>query len=122
MILQRSAECANVLAQEQEGVIALIGGGEDSSYSAEIEQVAEQENNGCSDIAICANVAEQAQVAGIELIGSGEYGTYSAEIEQVAEQENNGCSDIAICANAAVQVQAVDIVGESWRGTHTLLK
>ena len=106
------------------------GGGVDSSYSAEVEQVAEQENKNC-DTSLCSNTATQTQTVGsvmtMDAVGVegevgasyvevGEPGTYSAEVEQVAEQENKNC-DTSACLNTATQTQTVvDILTEGDNG------
>ena len=97
------------IQSQQAAIVTTIGGGngyyEEVSSSAEIEQVAEQKNEGCefsnvvssADLQCLNDLGSQSQQAAIVTTIGGTSGNYedvsnSAEIEQVAEQENKDCA------------------------------
>ena len=88
-------------SKHKKPAIELIGAGEYNSYSAEIEQTAEQSNEDCNDGSACVNTAAQEQLGIIGVIGGGESSSYSAEIEQAVSQENDDCEE-SLCENGAI--------------------
>jgi hypothetical protein len=115
------SDCMNtiILQQQTATVTNTVGGSnvnyEDVENSAEIEQVAQQENEECSN-AICHNfVSAQVQDANTDITITGnEYGdvSNSAEVEQIAEQKNKDCKGDGACTNEInfVQLQKADVV------------
>ena len=99
-------------------LVLLIQMVDGSNYenSAEVEQVAEQENE-CEQAGCFNEIGEQIQTVEItmnnEVTGYSHGSEYSAEIEQVAEQKNKDCN-ISECVNTADQEQSafIGIVGD----------